>query len=149
MPSPSTPAAPTAVPVPSTRAPSGSRAVAEPAGAVLRIGDAERSEAVARLGDHHVAGRLDTAEFDERAAAAFRARTAEDLAALFTDLPAPPVPAPPRPSRAPLVVALVVAVLGMWTIWLLTGAGHPWPLYPMTGLVPMLFLGATCGARRT
>jgi hypothetical protein len=127
----------------------------------LRIGDAERSAAVTRLGDHHAAGRLDTAEFDERAAVAFAARTAQDLEVLFTDLPAPePPPAPLRPHAGPpgphgagplvavLVAGILAAVAGMWTIWLLTGGGHPWPIYPMMGLVPLL-AGATCGARRT
>lgn len=52
-----------------------------------RIGDAERQAAVDRLSDHYVAGRLDETEFNERMDKALRAKTAEDLAPLFADLP--------------------------------------------------------------
>lgn len=74
----------------------------------LRIGDAERDFALAALREHHVAGRLDLAEFEQRAAAAMTARTEDELTPLFRDLPrlgwrlpaAPPAPAPARqPSR--------------------------------------------------
>ena len=59
----------------------------------LRIGDAERDGAVAALGEHFAAGRLNNEEYDERAAAAWAARTAGDLTPLFADLPAPHPPA--------------------------------------------------------
>ena len=54
-----------------------------------RIGDAERDEAAGYLRDHLAAGRLDPAEFDDRVTQALRAKTANDLALLFGDLPAP------------------------------------------------------------
>lgn len=53
----------------------------------LRIGDAEREAAVRELGEHYAAGRLDAAEYEERTTAAYAARTADDLAPLFADLP--------------------------------------------------------------
>lgn len=53
----------------------------------MRIGDAEREAAVRELGEHYAAGRLDAAEYEERTAAAYAARTAADLAPLFADLP--------------------------------------------------------------
>ena len=53
----------------------------------LRIGDAEREEAVRRLGEHFAAGRLDEEEHNERTSAAYAARTQPQLDALFADLP--------------------------------------------------------------
>lgn len=53
----------------------------------LRIGYAEREAAVRELGEHYAAGRLDAAEYEERTAAAYAARTADDLVPLFGDLP--------------------------------------------------------------
>lgn len=55
----------------------------------LRIGDAERDQAVAVLSDHFVAGRLTQEEFEERSGQATRARYDNDLAPLFDDLPEP------------------------------------------------------------
>ena len=53
----------------------------------LRIGDADRDRAVTALGDHFAAGRLTADEFDDRSSRAWQARTADDLAPLFADLP--------------------------------------------------------------
>lgn len=102
-------------------------------GPELRIGDSEREAAVSALGEHYAAGRLTKEEFDERADAAWSARTRSALWPLFADLPRPqgaqpvrrvgrPAGPPPGPRRghpgwwfgaamAPvllLVVALVV-----------------------------------------
>src|SRR6266511_2215675 len=55
----------------------------------VRIGDAERDQAVAMLSEHFVAGRLTQDEFEERSEHATRARYADDLAPLFDDLPDP------------------------------------------------------------
>ncbi len=55
----------------------------------LRIGDAERDDALARLSEHYAAGRLDKDEFDERSDAIWTARTQGDLASIFADLEAP------------------------------------------------------------
>jgi hypothetical protein len=108
----------------------------------IRVGDAERSAAVDRLTDHHAAGRLTLEELEERVAAAWQARAWADLARLEADLP-PVVPArsgtPRTVSTANRVgmyahVATYVGVIVMlWVIWLFTGMGHPWPIYPMFG----------------
>jgi hypothetical protein len=71
----------------------------------LRAGDVERDRTGRELRQHHLAGRLDAAELDERLGRAYGARTLGDLAVLLADLPelgprglaAPPRPAPPRP----------------------------------------------------
>ncbi|MBF4479713.1 DUF1707 SHOCT-like domain-containing protein, partial [Rhodococcus rhodochrous] len=49
----------------------------------IRIGTAEREEAVALLGEHFAAGRLSLAEFDERVALATQATVRGDLIPLF------------------------------------------------------------------
>jgi hypothetical protein len=53
----------------------------------IRIGDAERNEAVRRLGEHYEAGRLSSDEHSERVDQALRATTRDHLDALFRDLP--------------------------------------------------------------
>lgn len=68
-----------------------------PAADVLRVGDAERQQAVSALGEHFAAGRLDQDEYDTRVQAAYASRTRVDLQVLFGDLPEP---APFRPLTA-------------------------------------------------
>jgi hypothetical protein len=53
----------------------------------IRIGDAERDQAVAALSEHFVAGRITQAEFEERSDQATRSRYVDDLSPLFDDLP--------------------------------------------------------------
>lgn len=53
----------------------------------LRASDADRAAVAEVLGAHMSAGRLTVAEYDERLAAAYGARTYGELAALTTDLP--------------------------------------------------------------
>jgi TM2 domain-containing membrane protein YozV len=76
----------------------------------VRIGNREREAAVRELGEHFAEGRLDPQEYEERASAAYAARTADDLAPLFKDLPrsdelptvaAPPFPPAPVPQPFP------------------------------------------------
>jgi Domain of unknown function (DUF1707) len=121
----------------------------------LRIGDAEREQAVQSLGEHLRAGRLSVTEYDERLEQAFAARTDAELTPLFTDLPggAPrsePPPTPrrrdrrayrvPVPLRAVVVLALVAGAIA-WTALL---------AFPPLFLIPLLwfFLGRRFGGRR-
>ncbi len=53
----------------------------------LRIGDAEREAAAARLREHFAVGRLTMEEFQQRLDAAFAAKTDRDLARITSDLP--------------------------------------------------------------
>ena len=61
----------------------------------IRIGTAEREQAVKALGEHFAQGRLEPAEFEERMTAAYAARTASELERLFDDLPSPTGHQPP------------------------------------------------------
>jgi hypothetical protein len=60
----------------------------------LRASDADREAVAERLRLAHADGRLDLAEFDERVAAAYAARTYADLAPLTADLPTAPLVPP-------------------------------------------------------
>jgi Domain of unknown function (DUF1707) len=64
---------------------------------VLRASDAEREHTVALLQHGFTDGRLTQAELEERAAAAYAARTTAELSDLTVDLPIQEKP--PRPGR--------------------------------------------------
>ena len=120
-----------------------------------RIGDQERDAAVRALGDHFAAGRLTHEEFEERSTKALTARTMDELEVLMVDLPdlasAPVVPfatrLPAQWAGAPREVskkarnAWFTAGLAPWAIfgaffiviWLITGAGYFWPIWPILG----------------
>ncbi len=55
----------------------------------MRVSDAERDEVAGQLREHHVLGRLDVSELDERLAATFAAKIRDDLAVVTHDLPSP------------------------------------------------------------
>ena len=87
----------------------------------VRIGDAERDEALDKLGEHFAAGRLTREELDERTDQAIGARFDSDLEQIFRDLPdnAPAARAlavrarpglPARPQRVGLSAAVMALV---------------------------------------
>ena len=53
----------------------------------LRIGDAEREQAAAELGEHYAQGRLSVDEHADRLDRVWAARTRADLGPIFSDLP--------------------------------------------------------------
>jgi hypothetical protein len=66
----------------------------------MRVSDADRQAVADRLAVHYGDGRLDQAEFDERAGRAMSAKTRADLTGLLDDLPEPgPAGAPGAPAR--------------------------------------------------
>lgn len=78
-----------------------------PDAAPMRIGTDERTSAMKALDEHLAAGRLGVEEYADRTAVAANATVASELAALFTDLPAPHPelggPAPVQAAAAPAV----------------------------------------------
>lgn len=110
-------------------------------GTGLRASDAEREAALRNLGTHFADGRLDRAEFEERADAALAARTQDQLRALFTDLPGPaPVPAAPEDGDASVAASSPSAAAQR-------GARPtPVPWAPPLILVPVLFAMAILAA---
>jgi hypothetical protein len=111
----------------------------------MRVSDADRDRALAELSEHFQAGRLTADEHEERMDLALKARTAGDLAALFTDLPRNPSTAAGRPSQPAVPAAsspparfhpaLVVPVIILAAV-ILGGivTGHPF----MIGLGPVI-----------
>jgi hypothetical protein len=117
----------------------------------LRVGDAERQQAVSALGEHFAAGRLDQDEYDTRVQAAYASRTRVDLQGLFGDLPEPapfrPLPAAgwregrvardrrrPRPVLAGVPVFPVLIVLAVVASALLRFPVFPIVLFLWFGL---------------
>lgn len=107
----------------------------------VRIGDAERDDAVDRLSDHFVAGRLDLDEFEERSARVLRAKTQADLDQTLDDLPssrrsaAAGAQAPRRHTRA--IVSAIVAGLAIVAVLLGVSVSPDEPSMPVS----------VCGAR--
>lgn len=71
----------------------------KPAGAQVRVSDADREATAAELREHYAAGRLTAEELDERLDQAFAAKTRSDLGAVMHDLPSL------RPGTTPLAGA--------------------------------------------
>lgn len=102
----------------------------------VRIGTAEREQALKLLGEHFAAGRLGLDEFEERSGKAAAATTRSDVEILFTDLPATtantPAPAETAPAKrglpdrwrdvvvgvTPAVALVLFFVTGSW-LWFL------------------------------
>jgi Domain of unknown function (DUF1707) len=113
----------------------------------LRIADADREAAAARLREHYAQGRLTLEEFHQRLDAVFAATTQSQLSALTRDLPPIPAASAPPPvtrtgagrerakgehppgSRAGL--GLIPVIIAALAAWLLIVGLHlrmfPWP----------------------
>jgi hypothetical protein len=122
----------------------------------IRVSDADRDQAIAELSEHFQAGRLTQEEFEERSGRALQARTGDDLAALFTDLPGrDTVPVPPaggqvfgaggagdlnRMSHLPMARLIILSVLAVIIVGNVLGgiAGH----VGFGWLIPVVVLGS-------
>jgi Flp pilus assembly protein TadB len=118
----------------------------------LRVSDAERQAVADRLAEHYGAGRLDNAEFDERAGRAMSAKTRGDLVGLLDDLPGTAAPAArgtpvtrgrPRRARTLLFVLLVLLALAA-----VHAALHALVLVLWVGLVAAALIVVTRGRTR-
>jgi hypothetical protein len=111
-------------------------------GSALRASDADRERTAAALRRHHLDGRLDTDELQDRLGRCYAARTEGELAALLADLP--PDGAAPRPRSAhaprigaPLGVLVVLAAAVAGSVAAVAHGGHPGPL-PLLAVFLML-----------
>ena len=97
----------------------------------LRVSEAEREEASARLAEHYSTGRLSADDYYERLDAAWSARVRADLDTLLTDLPQSAPPSAPQPRQAvrrpgrrprvfPLVACFLLVAFGLIAL------GVPW-----------------------
>jgi hypothetical protein len=114
----------------------------EPSGG-LRASDAERERVAEALRRHHVDGRIDTDELQERLERCYAARTGDDLAALLTDLPGEATPRRPNPraghARWPLAAAVLVVLLVSATVGAVAHGHHPGP-FPFLAVLLLLKL---------
>jgi hypothetical protein len=121
----------------------------------IRVSDADRERAAARLREHFAEGRLSSEELDERLSAALGAKTAGELRRVMADLPGPaPVqahagplgPLGPGAAGGGLVVRRgprlwPLALLALIAAALIPGAG--WLFFAFFQLVLALFLVAS------
>ncbi|MGW6917235.1 DUF1707 SHOCT-like domain-containing protein [Kitasatospora sp. NPDC054939] len=84
----------------------------KPSTPAVRVSDVDRDRALAALAAALAEGRLDAQEHTARSQAALQARTADDLAALTADLPAP------TPTRAERDRKDLAEWLAEWRYWL-------------------------------
>lgn len=127
----------------------------------LRVGHADREQAIETLKNAFVHGRLTKGELDTRAGQALTARTRADLAALTSDIPPAPATASPaspaqsaRPGRPPAAarprpltraatgsgVCLVIAAAAIRIAFLLDPGPDGPPGPPPAWASPSLFL---------
>lgn len=128
----------------------------------LRVSDADRDQALAELSAHFEAGRLTSAEFDERTGRALSARTGSDLATLVADLPVLPaasekpgadVAAPDDASPArggwPALPGWLIVVCFIAAASALTSAAHRHGVFIAWWLIPLVYFIVRGCARRT
>jgi hypothetical protein len=88
----------------------------------LRVSDADRQAVTDRLGEHFAEGRLDQAEFDERAGRAMSAKTRADLSGLFDDLP----DISTRPQTGAPAVPVLLVIVTLAAAHAVVAATVPW-----------------------
>ena len=120
----------------------------------IRASDADRERIVEILREHTAAGRIDAAEFEDRMAAAYNAKTMGALAELTTDLPVDLAEhgrrqaelarraKPRRPVSRKLreeVSGLASLGVVLTVVWFISGGGYFWPAWPL-GIMGALML---------
>lgn len=111
---------------------------------VMRVGDRQRERTAARLGQALEQGYLAIAEYDARMGEVYAARTDAALDGLVADLPVERIRrndprrrgARRRAARSGFrihLTAYLAASVLMVVIWLATGGGYFWPVWPVVG----------------
>jgi Domain of unknown function (DUF1707) len=103
--------------------------------AAMRASDADRDAVLSDLSEHFQAGRLTSAELDERTGQALAARTWGELRELLADLPATsdrPRTPPGRMARPPVAVLAGLGIAAAVALGVATGGwGVIWLLWPV------------------
>src|SRR3954452_13951795 len=98
----------------------------------MRASDADRERVAEALRRHHVDGRLDTEELQERLERCYAARTTGELVPLLADLPAEREDGRAPRARSPWPVPPLLAVVRVVLLAFATAGaiahGHPGPL---------------------
>nr|WP_296772479.1 DUF1707 domain-containing protein [Rhodococcus sp. (in: high G+C Gram-positive bacteria)] len=135
----------------------------------VRIGTAEREQALSNLSQHLSDGRLTLPEFDERSAVVAGATTRSDLDSVFTDLPTPslaptasrpldisksgdPVATPPHPvedsgwdwRKAVMGATPIIALI----LFFVVPVDGSWLFFLLVPLVGALLFGGDRSRRR-
>ena len=107
----------------------------------LRVSEADREEASARLAEHYSTGRLTDDDYYERLDAVWSAKVRADVEMLFTDLPKS-APQPPqtvrrprrgRPRAFPLVACFLLVAIGLVVM------GVPWWVFAAIAVGALVF----------
>jgi hypothetical protein len=106
----------------------------------LRAADTDRAAVATVLGEHMSAGRLTLAEYDERVANAYAAKTFGDLAALTADLPLSERSHAQAPTPQPAVSG---PACGPGRAWHRHGHDHSWRAWVRTSLIVLTIWLAT------
>lgn len=116
----------------------------------IRVGDAERSDALDRLGTLFADGYLDVGEFEERTGQAAVARTRGELSMLFDDLPAEPVALEKRTAseveldeklaaKRKMDTAIYTTLIGGLAVYFVLQIGldldYAWVVWPVVGIL--------------
>ncbi|WP_288873739.1 DUF1707 domain-containing protein [uncultured Corynebacterium sp.] len=101
----------------------------------VRVGDAERSEALDRLGTLFADGYLDVGEFEERTGQAAVARTRGELSMLFDDLPAAPAPLEKRKLDTAIYTTLIGGLAVFFVLQLGFDLDYAWVVWPVVGIL--------------
>ncbi|MDR6322410.1 DUF1707 SHOCT-like domain-containing protein [Actinoplanes couchii] len=110
----------------------------------LRTSDAEREQVAEILRAATAEGRLDLNEGEERLAAAYAAKFADELSVLTRDLPGggrqalartPQALAEKRRALSRHASFLLIAAGVLTGLWVLSGATFFWPVFPIAFLV--------------
>lgn len=97
-----------------------------------RASDAEREHTATVLREHAARGRLSIDELSHRLELAFAATTRGELERLLVDLPEQQEKSRDGSLRSHALTFLAVNAL-LISVWLLSGMGYFWPMWPLMG----------------
>ncbi len=101
----------------------------------VRIGTAEREDALQLLGKQFAEGRLTPEEFSERSAAVSAALTRADLQPIFADLPVTPVAGAEHTRDWRAIAMAVIPLIALGFTMLVPHGWLAWLALPVVGML--------------